>query len=146
MIIHFVCRGNTYRSRLAETYLNSKKLPNIKAISSGIGADHNISGPISWYAQRIIQNEHLVSFEKPAWQKTTQELLNQGNFTVFMNSDIYDFCTSNFSFKNENFETWDIKDLDLHQNTEEERIKISEKTFEEIKKRVDDLIETKKPQ
>lgn len=42
--IHFVCRGNNFRSRLAEAYLNSKKLPGIKVISSGIEAEKMIAG------------------------------------------------------------------------------------------------------
>ena len=145
MIIHFVCRGNTYRSRLAETYLNSKQIPNIKAISSGIEAENNISGPITWYAQRIIQKEHLVPFEKPNWQKTTKELLDLGDLTVFMKKDIYDFCVNNFGFNNKNFAVWEIPDaneteVDWKTASEETKIKITENTFEEIKRRVDKLL------
>ena len=140
MIIHFVCRGNTYRSRLAETYLNSKSLPGIKVISSGIQADRNICGPITWYAQRIIQKENLQNFEKPIWQKTTKELLNQADFTVFIQKDIYDYCTKNLGFNNKNFEVWDIKDLVMDGREESEKIKETEKTFKEIKQQAEKLI------
>jgi len=34
--IHFVCRGNVYRSVLAEGYLKSKKIKNLEVTSSGI--------------------------------------------------------------------------------------------------------------
>ncbi len=140
MIIHFICTGNSYRSRLAEAYLNSKKLKNIKAISSGIEADHNMRGPITWRAQRIIQKEHLVPFEKPNWQKTTKDLLNQGDFTIFIKKDIYDFCVDNLGFNNKNFEVWDINDIEGNQKTEEEKTKESEETYRKIKKKVDEFI------
>ncbi|MCL5435256.1 MAG: hypothetical protein M1405_02600 [Patescibacteria group bacterium] len=138
MIIHFVCRGNTYRSRLAETYLNSKQFPNIKAISSGIEAENNISGPITWYAQRIIQKEHLVSFEKPTWQKTTKDLFEEGDYTIFMQKEIYDFC-KNLGFSSKNFEVWNIYDLSPEM-PETEKIEKSDETFAEIKRRVDKLL------
>jgi len=145
MIIHFICRGNTYRSRLAETYLNSKQLPNFKAISSGIEADFNISGPVGWYTQRIIQKQKIVPFEKPVWDKTTKENLEKGDFTVFMQKDIFDFCVSNLGFNSTKYEIWDIVDTGdtnpaWKNASEEEKFKITEITFEEIKKKVEELI------
>ena len=145
MIVHFICRGNTYRSRLAEVYLNSKKLSNIQVFSSGIEADNNISGPIIWYAQKIIQQQNLVPFEKMVWDKTTRELLEKADFTIFMHKDIYDFCVNNLGFNSNNFEVWDIPDAneieaDWKTAGQEERVKITEKTFEEIKKKIEELI------
>ena len=140
MTIHFVCRGNTYRSRLAETYLNSKGLPDIKAISSGIEADNNFSGSITWYVQRIIQKNHLQNFAKPMWQETTKKLLNNTDFTVFMQKDIYNYCSSNLGFNNKNFEVWEINDLTEAYDTDEEKIKETERIYLEIKQRVDNLL------
>lgn len=145
MIVHFICRGNTYRSRLAEVYLSSKKLSNIQVFSSGIEADNNISGPITWYAQKIIQQQNLVSFEKMVWDKTTRELLEKADFTIFMHKDIYDFCVNNLGFNSNNFEVWDIPDAneieaDWKTAGQEERVKITENFFEEIKKKIEELI------
>ncbi len=145
MIVHFICRGNTYRSRLAETYLNSKQLPNLKAVSSGIEADKDLSGPITWYAQRIIQKEGLQEFSKPMWQKTTKELLGNSDLNIFMNKDIYDFCVSDLGFAKNNFEVWDIADAneiqpDWKNATEEGKIKITEETFSKIRQKVEELI------
>ena len=140
MTIHFVCRGNTYRSRLAETYLNSKGLSDIKAISSGIEADNNFSGSITWYVQRIIQKNHLQNFAKPMWQETTKKLLNKADFTVFMQKDIYNYCSSNLGFNNKNFEVWEINDLTEAYDTDEEKIKETERIYLEIKQRVDNLL------
>ena len=148
MIIRFICGGNTYRSRLAEAYLNSKHLSNLKSISSGIIASANESGPISWYAQRILQNEKLVPFESLGWQQTTKETLKRAGFTIFMQREPYDYCREKLGFTQKNYEIWDIKDLDeflvssvrMRPITEMEKIKASEDTFETIKRKVDGLI------
>jgi len=145
MLIQFVCRGNTYRSRLAETYLKSKQIPNLEVISSGIEANANLSGIIGWYTQRIIQRHHLIQFEKPTWDQATKEVLEKGDLVVFMNKDIYDYCVSNFDFNSNNFEVWEIPDTGPTDpvwvnSTEPEKIKITEDTFDEIKKKVEELI------
>ncbi len=143
MTIHFICKGNTFRSRLAEAYLNSKELPNIKAVSSGVAASLNQCGPVSWYAQRIIQHHHLIPYEKPVWDQTTRPLLEEGDFTVFMDNDVYTYCTEKFGYKPENFEVWDIKDTDSTFNSSSEEIKkvqFTEGVFEEIKNRINQLL------
>ncbi len=148
MIVHFICRGNSYRSRLAEAYLNSKQLPNFKAISSGITASKNENGPVSWYAQRIIEKEKLVPFESNCWQQTSTKLLKDADFTMFMEQEYCDFCKENLGFKQKNYEIWDVKDLDKFllpstgkiPSTEMEKMQASDATFEIIKGKVDDLI------
>jgi len=148
MIIHFICKGNVYRSRLAEAYLNSRQLPNLKSFSSGIIAATNGNGIISWYAQRIIEKENLVLFESPGWQQTTKEILAQADFTVFMLEEFYDHCRQKLGFTPKNYEIWDIKDIGefLLSSTgmlpinEMENIQASEETFKLIKEKIDDLI------
>src|SRR4030067_3109479 len=147
MLIHFVCKGNTYRSRLAETYLNSKQIPGLKVASSGIEANQNISGIINWEAQRIIQNNKLADFESHLWKETTKELLDEADLVVFMQRVHYDFCKNKLGFTKNNFKIFDVKDLgdygfgDDYVSLENdiERIKLSEKTFEEIKEKVDNM-------
>ncbi|MGA2911088.1 MAG: hypothetical protein ABSE17_00405 [Candidatus Levyibacteriota bacterium] len=143
MTIHFVCKGNTFRSRLAEAYLNSKQIPNLKVISSGTEADVNKCGPITWYAQRLIQQDKLVPFEKPTWKQTTKILLEEGDLTVFMHRNIYDFCVEHFGFNSKNFQIWEIADTDAHFETvqeEAQKVTITEKIYAEIKKKVDELV------
>jgi len=144
MTIHFICRGNTFRSRIAETYLNSKQLPNIKAISSGFEADVNDCGPVTWYAQRLIQDGNLIPFEKPTWDQTTKALLDIGDLTIFMHKNVYEFCVNKLDFGSKKFELWDIPDIRIHFLTFSEEIKkveASEKIFAEIKQKIDELIE-----
>lgn len=141
MIIHFVCLGNIYRSRLAETYLNSKELTDIEVISSGIKAVENGNRPISWLTQRLFEVYDLVRFEKPNWTQTTKELLDSADKTIFFSEKYYKYCVEELSFKSNNFEIWEIEDLDGSIKEHIEKIKKTGETFEKIRQKVDDLIE-----
>jgi protein-tyrosine-phosphatase len=144
MTVHFICKGNTFRSRLAEAYLNSKQIPNLKIISSGIKADINECGPIAWYAQRIIQNNNLIPFEKPTWEQTTELLLEEGDLTIFMHQNIYDYCVEHFDFKDKTFQIWEVPDIRTHLLTleqEVEKMEATEKIYAEIKLKVNLLLE-----
>mgnify|MGYP001604003089 CR=1 FL=1 len=134
MIVHFICTGNSYRSRLAEAYFNSKQLPNIKAISSGINPDKFIS----WITLRIIQQNGLSDYVSSSCQKTIKKLIQKSDFVVFFEDKHYEFC-KNLGFSSKNFEIWNIHDLSPEM-TEREKIEKSEETFEEIKKKIDKLL------
>lgn len=140
MKIHFVCSSNTYRSRLANTYLNSKEIPGIEASSSGILANENLLGPITWYAQRLIQNERLVRFMPLLWTHTTSQLLKNADRVIFMDESHLEYCKKHFNFFSKNYEVWNIKDMSLDLRTEAEKIVSSERTFKEIKSKVDNLV------
>jgi protein-tyrosine-phosphatase len=148
MIVHFVCEGNVFRSRLAEAYLRSKRVPNLTVFSSGIIADLNSRGPISWLAQRIIQLNNLVPFGSANWQKTTKELLEKGDLTIFMTKKIYDFCVQNLGYGSPNYQIWDIDDLskeeleDNEKSTEGEQkaIEFTERVYQSLKDKIDNLV------
>ena len=138
MIIHFICSGNTYRSRLAEAYLNSKKLDGIKAISSGINATELAIYPIRWYTEKLSEENNLEKFMAPSWQQTTSALLKDNDLVVFLSHDIYDNFI-NLKFKAPLFEVWDIPDVDLRR-TDIEIIKDTKEAFTKIKNEVDRLL------
>jgi len=140
MIIHFVCLGNVYRSRLAETYLNSKKIPNVTVISSGIDAATNGNRPISWLTQRLFEVYKLVPFQKSNWTQTTKQLLDSGDLTIFFNQKYYQFCVDNFGFNSKNYKIWEIADLDVNVKEHIEKIRKTEESFELIRQKVDNLI------
>lgn len=141
MKVHFICTGNTYRSRLAEAYLNSKNLDNTEAYSSGIEADNNINGPISWYAAKILFDFRLVNFMSDNWQKTSKELLDKSDYIVFLQKSHYDYCKKILGFERNDYEIWDIDDIENIEVSisDEEKINLSEETFEKIKSNVDKL-------
>ncbi|MCA9382458.1 hypothetical protein KC660_03570 [Candidatus Dojkabacteria bacterium] len=113
MHIHFVCSGNTYRSRIAETHLNSLKLPNTNASSSGINADKNINGPITWPALWLIKTYNLINFVAPSWKQTNAELLNNADFVIFMEDSVFNACKQKCGFRKNRFQVWNIPDLDM---------------------------------
>ena len=145
--IHFVCTGNAYRSRLAEAYLRSKKLPHVIVSSSGIGAKKYYfeNGPISWYAARLIKRHNLIPHTAPMSVNTTSRHLERADVVIFMENEQYRHAKSNLKFKKDAFEIWDIPDIDdadffnTERDSDEMRIQFSEKTFTEIKHKVDEL-------
>lgn len=146
MKIHFVCTGNTFRSRLAENYLKSKKIKNLEVSSSGIKASNNVNGVISWYAQRIMKKEGIIPENPKSWQETTKEILDDQDLVVFIKKEHYDFCKNKLGFNSDNYEVWDIPDITVSVLKTEEldddvrEIKKSELIFNKIKDRVNSLI------
>lgn len=145
MNIHFVCTGNVYRSRLAEAYLNSKQLPNIEATSSGVLAaiNYDFHGPIYWAAMRLIEQYHLAPFMSPMSTQTTLELLHNADLIIFMKGNHHEFSKRQLGFLKENFEVWDIPDLDdlpeYYSMTDAKMLDATEQTFTLIRKEVDKL-------
>lgn len=152
MVLHFVCTGNSYRSRLAQAYLNSKQIKGLEVISSGIAAFKNTNGPICWYSQRIIENNKLVPFESFHWQQTTKELLDKSDLIIFMKYLHFEYCEKELGYKGKNHKVFDIDDLAYarskffikpKKNSWLDNILCigaTEKTFSAIKKKIDDLI------
>jgi len=140
MKIHFVCSGNTFRSRLAEAYFNSKNIPSLEMSSSGIAAGRNLNGPIAWYAMRIIKNNGLVNFMSNYWQQTTKELIEGKNLVIFMKKSHYDFCRD-FLIPDQKYLIWNIEDIEgaisPALEKEIENIKKSEEIYSNIKNKVD---------
>lgn len=143
MKIHFVCLGNSFRSRMAEAYLNSKIIPNLEVSSSGTLAEKNLNGPIAWYSARIIKNNRLVPFMSNFWKQTTKELIQKSNLIIFMEEECYLFC-KDFLLPEQKYELWNIQDLIGANNpgleNEIEKIKESEGIFNQIKQKTDLLI------
>ncbi|OGG01380.1 hypothetical protein A2Z33_02430 [Candidatus Gottesmanbacteria bacterium RBG_16_52_11] len=150
VLIHFVCTGNTYRSRLAEAYLNSKKVPGVTATSSGVEAYQNNNGPIVWYSQRIAKRYGLIPFMKPGWTQTTPGHFISADIIVFMYPKHLEKSRAMFGFDSDNRLVWEIPDLSDQgftsvtddPDSDLQRIFATEETFTEIRKRVDDLVDS----
>ncbi len=130
--IHFVCRGNTFRSRIAETIVNTKKLKNFQATSSGIEADTDII--ISPWAGKVLGVNHLTpTIQKP--HKTDVSSLGKTDVIVVMSKDVLKDAEYLHDF---NPIVWDVADIDSRVNadlkdlTNPELLMAAEQVFAEI--------------
>lgn len=151
MKIHFVCSGNTFRSRLAEAYLRSKNVKELHVSSSGVAAHENKNGPITWYGARLIKRHGLVPHLTHAWTKTVPEHLKNADLVIFMDKKYHHHSKRDLGFTGTRYQIWKIPDLndvgfdsETGVNIEEDmkRIIATEKIFGQIKKKVDSLIKT----
>jgi len=147
MLVHFVCTGNAYRSRLAEAYFNARATPGWRATSSGILAHRNLNGPITWYAARIIQREGLVPFMSHTWQQTDTDVLRAADHVVFMTEEHRAYCHEHYELGEKGAGVWSVQDVDDvvmpegANRSEREAIimRETERTYEKIVELVDQL-------
>jgi protein-tyrosine-phosphatase len=138
--IHFVCTGNVYRSRLAEAYCASKRVPGIHAMSSGIAAGLNGDAPISPYAAEVLEQYHLDRYAAARWQPTTAALVRVSDVLVFMESEHRRFCEKWLEPTRQRIEVWEIEDVGPVA-ANEIAIKV-QRTFRIIRQRTDELLDT----
>jgi protein-tyrosine-phosphatase len=112
MVIHFICRGNTHRSRLAEAYAASStaQIADVAIVSSGIEADRGLSGPIVPFVKRTLENDNLLRFTGTSWTQTTQPMIDGSDVLIFMNDDVFDDARERFHIPVEKSQTWHILD------------------------------------
>ncbi len=113
MIIHFICRGNAFRSRMAGAYLNSLELDGLKAISSGtVAKQHSESNKANFLITQSVLEEHgLKKFTKAHWDQLNKKRLLEGDLTVFLNKNVEKECQKLFGLP-DNYIVWDIPDFD----------------------------------
>jgi|SRR5271168_2959495 len=148
MIIQFVCRGNTFRSRLAEAYFNSLDIVGWKAISSGVEATKNLNGVICWYTKEILEENNFYSSDKNHWTQISKEKLDSSDFIVFIDKSCFDDCLTYYgdTFLSKPYKIWSIKDMP--NLLDEEKIKkekvlvlnTANEIFETIKNDVKNLV------
>jgi protein-tyrosine-phosphatase len=114
VVIHFVCRGNTHRSRLAEAYAKSLilDLHDITILSSGIEADRDLNGPIVPFVKLLLQTENLLLLTGTSWTQTTQSMIDHSDVIVFMNDDVYEDSVKQFDIPLAKSQTWQIADVE----------------------------------
>lgn len=149
MNIHFVCAGNTNRSRMAEAYLNSKKLSNVTASSSGIRAEDNLNGPICSYSKHILEENNIINFTSPTWTQCTKEVISAVDIVIFMQREYVDYVQKELKISPLHYEIWNIPDVPVRDTLpgeqvdvtlETERLAYDEKIYTMIVEKVDDLV------
>jgi protein-tyrosine-phosphatase len=95
MIVHFICRGNVFRSIIAEAYLNSLKFENLRAISSGTAAAVDRARNLAAYTEtlELLSKNGIREFAKPGYgDQLTPPRLAGADVVICMNQRVYDEC------------------------------------------------------
>jgi protein-tyrosine-phosphatase len=113
MIIHFICRGNSFRSIIAEAYLNSLTLEDLSVVSSGTTAASDKAGNLVNHriTLELLEKHGVRRFAKVGYgDQLTQSRLEKADNTVCMNQRVYDECLQCVTFP-ASPRVWSVADI-----------------------------------
>ena len=145
MIIHFICRGNSFRSIIAEAYLNSLGIKDSGALSSGTNAAVDKTGNLAYYRRtlELLEKHGIRGYAKADYgDQLTQTRLDKADITVCMNQRVYDECLRCVTFQ-ASPHIWSVTDIGEPgriPRTDSEREIYREEAYQEIVKDIDRLI------
>lgn len=143
--VHFVCRGNTYRSRLAAAYFHSIAPKNFIVSSSGIEPT-NADKTVNFYTAQVAQAHGLTYQMDTQRQVTTPDMLSAADIVVCLQKDIYDYAVLHLGLRPQKSIIWHVLDMEpyarragLSLASHAHKSRIAERTFEQIKHLCDEL-------
>jgi protein-tyrosine-phosphatase/8-oxo-dGTP pyrophosphatase MutT (NUDIX family) len=146
--IHFVCRGNTYRSRLAAAYMDTLVDERFVITSSGIAARDAAQRTVESYTKATAKAHGLRHGIAGRNRQTTNEDLVNADVIVFMNKDIYDEALRRFTVDTRKTLVWQVRDMGpavkqhaLEQGSEPALIAAAASTFRAIQANCNELYE-----
>ena len=145
MIIHFICRGNAFRSIIAEAYLNSLEIKDWIVLSSGTAAASEKARNLASYGKtlELLEKHGIREFAKTGYgDQLTQSRLEGADITVCMNQRVYGECLRYVTFP-ASPRIWSVADLGEPgriSDVESERRLYREEAYREIVRNVDRLI------
>lgn len=146
MTIHFICRGNAFRSVMAEAYLNSLQLEGVKTISSGTVASAKKEETTENFRKflGLLEGHGIREFAKDEHgEDLTQDRLDASDIAIFMNKRAYDEA-SGFKLP-ERVYVWDVVDAGEGApppNGHEELMRFAEDTYQDLVENTDEFVRT----
>lgn len=146
--VHFVCRGNTYRSRLAAAYFAERARGRFTVTSSGIGAAKAVVKTAEKYTKATAKAHKLTHGIDAAKVQTTNALLGAADVLIFMNKDVYDEALRTYEFDPRKCQVWQVADITpehkqalLAAHSDHALVEGVADTFARIQKNCDELYE-----
>jgi len=137
--ILFVCRGNIFRSRLAEAYFNKLRPDSYIASSSGVEASRFGAKYASEPARKLAKKYQLELSLSPI--QTTQETLDSADVIVFVKDDVYKEAKNMFKINESKVVVWDVYDIYEYPMFMLPNIR-RERSWQAIKNGVEELIQS----
>jgi len=145
MLVHFICRGNVFRSIIAEAYLKSLGIDGIRVMSSGTVAD-KYEGVNQQYLKGttdLLKAHGIDSFVKEHLGEQLQRAdIIPGDVVICMNRIVYDECLRFGKLPEKTF-VWDVTDIGEKGRvalSAGERPRLAEEVYREIATNVDQLV------
>jgi len=145
MVVQFICRGNAFRSIIAETYLNSLRIPGVTVLSSGtVGGAHKDSNAESFSEVVALLRQHGTGqyMKGDYGDDVSQDLLDRSDVVICLNKRIYNELASSYVLPQKTY-VWDITDMGEAKHvpiTEQERTYFLETTYQKITADVDAFV------
>jgi protein-tyrosine-phosphatase len=137
MIIHFICRGNSFRSIIAEAYLRSLQLAGLNAMSSGTTAAAHKARNLDAYTGtlRLLAENGIGEFAKAGYgDQLTQSRLAGAGIVICLNERVHGECQRLVSLP-PGTRVWSVADIGEPgriARTETEKVLYRQQAYREI--------------